>query len=95
MTQDVLFMTLDCPDCAIIKVLFESFNTYAFEDDKLGKQGQNLVVIQTYSNVGARFLLKEVGGFDDETFTPVLKTFSGRILITPEEIIKYLKENFA
>ena len=95
MIQDVLYMTWDCPDCAIIKVLFENFNTYAFEDDKLGKKDQSLVVIQTYSNVGARYVLKECGDFEDDIFTPVLKTFNGIVLVTPEEIIKYLKENFA
>jgi len=94
MKQDILFMTWNCTDCCRIKVEFEQFSKYAFSDEDLGKQGQNLVVVQTYSNAAARFVFKELGDFGDEDFTPGVLTCDQRKITDVEEIISYLKENY-
>jgi len=91
---DILFITWNCPDCTRIKGEFEKFNLYAFEDDKVGRQGQSFIVIQTYSNVGARYSLNDIGGFGDEDFTPALLTHKGQRMTDPDKIIIYLRENF-
>jgi len=93
MKNDILFMTWNCPDCALLKVEFEKFGIHAFEDSGSGKHGQNLIVIQTYSNVGARFVLGE-NDFGENIFTPVLKTYDKKKITDIMQIIKYLKENF-
>jgi len=94
MKQDVLFMTWNCAECCRIKVEFPEFGKYSFSDDEVGKDGQNLVVIQTYSNVAANFALCKVGDFADGSFTPAIVTHDGIKITNIDEIISYLKESY-
>jgi len=93
MKPDILFMTWNCAECCQLKIAFPEFGKYAFGDD-VGKDGQNLVVIQTYSNKAARYTLDKIGGFDTDIYTPALLTHDGKKISDYEEIIKYLKESY-
>jgi len=87
-------MTWNCPDCTRLKTEFEKFSQVAFDDRPIGEQGQSLVVIQTYSNVGAIFTLREYGEFEEGVFTPALLTNNQEQITDVEEILKYLEETY-
>jgi cobalamin biosynthesis Co2+ chelatase CbiK len=91
--HDVLYMTWNCPDCSKIKTEFEDFGIYAFDDDAAGCQDQNLIVIQTYSNVAARYALQQAG-LGEDVFTPALVCCDESVLTDVDKIIEYLKENY-
>ena len=95
MSIDVLFMTWNCPDCARLKTEWEDFGQVAFEDEPNGKQGQALVVVQTYSNTGAKFVLQEYGLFPKDVFTPALFTCNGSQITDVDKILDYLKREYA
>jgi len=94
MKPDILFMTWNCAECCRLKIAFPEFSKYSFGDDEVGKEGQSLVVIYTYSNTAARSALREVGGFSDEVFTPAVLTRDGKKISDYDEILTYLKENY-
>jgi len=93
MKSDVLFITWNCTDCCRVKVEFPEFGKYAFGND-VGKSGQNLVVIQTYSDIAARYALDEIGDFNSDVFTPALLTHDNKKITDVEEMIIYLKESY-
>ena len=93
MKQDILFMTWNCPECCQLKINFPEFSKYAFGND-VGKSGQNLVVIQTYSDIAARYALDEIGDFNSDVFTPTILTHDKRKISEYDEALAYLKENY-
>ena len=92
--QDILFVTWNCHGCTKIKTGFPKFGEVAFADNPIGKQGQVLIVIQTYSNTAAKYVLSHFGNFTDDVFTPAMVCCDGRKLKDPDEILAYLLENY-
>ena len=92
MKKDIFITTWNCQECSEIKSQLD--NSFIMDDDKLGKDNQHLIMIQSFSNVGARFSLDSIikDCSSEQLYTPVVVTNKDQILKEPEEIIHYFKE---
>lgn len=86
--SDKLFLAWNCPECVRVK---SHISKMMFEDDFVGKNGQTLTVIHTFSNDGTRDIL-DIFGMED-VFTPALLTNDSAVISGTEDIISYLKDN--
>lgn len=87
MISDKLFLAWNCPNCTRVKM---HISDTMFRDDVIGKCGQTLTVIHTFSNNGTRDIL-DIFGLE-EYYTPVLLTNDDKKITNPDDIINYLKE---
>jgi hypothetical protein len=91
MKKDILFTSWNCTECSEIKNKLDM--NFVMDDEKLGKDSQHLVMIQSFSNVGTRCSIDQfVGGHSEECYTPLLITSSGTIIKKLEDILNYLKD---
>ncbi|MBD3406192.1 MAG: hypothetical protein GF411_08790 [Candidatus Lokiarchaeota archaeon] len=83
---DYLFISENCDDCALIKIMLKEDATYG---EIVALDGSVLAVINAYSNEGSRIVLDKFGLNDK--FIPCLLTHGGHKTDDVDEIINYLQ----
>jgi hypothetical protein len=91
MKKDVLFTSWNCPECSEVKNVLDM--NFAMDDEKLGKDSQHLVMIQAFSNVGARVSIDQfTPDSKEDLYTPLVISHDGQIIKELDEILNYLKD---